>query len=271
MTYRITRIIALTVFALLIIFPSLTVVFGSFKSDAEVYDKPLAPPSSWSLGNYIKLIENGNILVNFKNSVIVTLSSVVLTLILASMVSFAIARLMNITGKVLFVLFSLGLAIPGQVNIIPIYLLFQKLQLTNSLFGLIAVNIVATLPISVFILTSFFRELPTEMYEVASIDGAGHMRVFRSIALPLSRPALGATAIFLFVICWNDLLFPLLLISQADKKTLPLALLDYRGEYATSFSMIFTAVMVASVPMVVMYLFMQRSFVAGLTAGAVKG
>lgn len=271
MTYRVGRAIALAIFALLILIPSLIVVFGSFKSDAEVYNKPLALPSSLSFSNYATLIENGNILNNVKNSVIVTLSSVTLTLILASMASFAIARLMNITGRVLFVLFSLGLAVPSQVNIIPIYLLFEQLHLTNSLIGLIAVNTVVTLPISVFILTSFFRELSTEMYEVASIDGAGHMRVFRSIALPLSRPALGATAIFLFVICWNDLLFPLILITQQDKKTLPLALLDYRGEYDTRFSMIFAVVMVASIPMIVMYLFMQRSFVAGLTAGAVKG
>ena len=153
----------------------------------------------------------------------------------------------------------------------PIYLLFNDLGLTNTYHGLIAVNVVATLPISVFILTSFFKEIPNEMYEVASIDGATHFRVFRSIALPLSRPALGATSIFLFVICWNDLLFPLLLITESAKKTLPLALLDYRGEYATSFSMIFTAVLVASIPMVIMYLAMQKSFVAGLTAGAVKG
>ena len=109
------------------------------------------------------------------------------------------------------------------------------------------------------------------MYEAADIDGAGHLRIFRSIALPLSRPALGATGIFLFVICWNDLLYPLMLITQLDKKTLPLTLIDFRGEFSTSYSMLFTAVMVASIPMVVMYIFMQKSFVAGLTAGSVKG
>jgi raffinose/stachyose/melibiose transport system permease protein len=228
-------------------------------------------PKSWNLDNYRRLLEDGDILINFKNSIIVTSFSVAITLVLASMVSFAIARLMNITGKVLFTLFALGLAIPGQVNIIPIYILFSDLGLTNTYHGLIAVNIVVTLPISVFILTSFFKEIPNEMYEVASIDGASHFKVYRSIALPLSKPALGATSIFLFVINWNDLLFPLLLITESAKKTLPLALLDYRGEYATSFSMIFTAVFIASVPMVIMYLFMQRSFVAGLTAGAVKG
>jgi raffinose/stachyose/melibiose transport system permease protein len=103
------------------------------------------------------------------------------------------------------------------------------------------------------------------------MDGARPFRLYRSIALPLSRPSMAAVAIFLFVITWNDLLYPLLLLTQADLKTLPLALLDYRGEYAINFSMIFTAVMVASLPMVVMYLSMQKTFVSGLTAGAVKG
>ncbi|MBI3428795.1 MAG: carbohydrate ABC transporter permease [Actinobacteria bacterium] len=269
--YKVLRTLALTTFAIAIVIPTAIVALGSFKSDVEVYSKPLALPTNWSFRNYNRLISDGGIFTNFKNSVIVTSFSVVLTLILASMAAFAISRMTNVTGRVLFGLFALGLAIPGQVNIIPIYLLFQRLHLTNSLLGLVLINIATTLPISIFILTSFFRELPKEMFEVSAIDGAGPFQIYRSIALPLSRPAMGATSIFLFVISWNDLLYPLLLVTQSDKKTLPLALLDYRGEYATSFSMIFTAVMVASIPMVVMYLFMQRSFIAGLTAGAVKG
>ena len=179
--------------------------------------------------------------------------------------------MITVTGKILFALFTIGLAIPGQVNIVPIFILFNDLGLTNKLSGLVLINVVTTLPISVFILTAFFRELPKEMFEVSAIDGATPLRIYRSIALPLSRPALGATAIFLFVITWNELLFPLLLITDPEKRTLPLSLISFRGEYFSSYSMIFTAVMVASIPMVAMYLFMQRSFIAGLTAGAVKG
>jgi raffinose/stachyose/melibiose transport system permease protein len=145
------------------------------------------------------------------------------------------------------------------------------LGLTNKLSGIVLINVVTTLPISVFILTAFFRELPKEMYEASEVDGATPFRVYRSIALPLSRPAMGATAIFLFVITWNELLFPLLLITNNDKRTLPLTLLSFRGEFFSNYSMIFTAVLVASIPMVLMYLVMQRSFISGLTAGAVKG
>jgi raffinose/stachyose/melibiose transport system permease protein len=179
--------------------------------------------------------------------------------------------MITVTGRVLFALFTVGLAIPGQVNIVPIFIIFNDLGLTNKLSGLVLINVVTTLPISVFILTSFFRELPREMFEVSQIDGATPWRTYRSIALPLSRPAMGATSIFLFVITWNELLFPLLLITDTEKRTLPLSLLSFRGEFFSQYSMIFTALMVASVPMVAMYLLMQRSFIAGLTAGAVKG
>jgi len=271
MIYKVFKNSMLTIFAAAILIPSSIVILGSFKSDVEIYTKPLALPQHWNLNNFRTLIATGNVWTPFKNSVFVAVFSVLITILLASMVAFAIARSITISGKVLFAMFSIGLAIPGQVNIIPIFTLFTKLHLNNSLYGLILVNIALTLPISVFIISAFFKDLPKELFEVASIDGANHWRVYRSIAMPLARPAVGATSIFLFVICWNDLLYPLMLINELNKKTLPLTLIDFRGEFATSYSMLFTAIMVASIPMVVMYLLFQRSFVAGLTAGAVKG
>lgn len=271
MIYRIGRIFGLTLFALLIIVPVLMVFLGTFKTDLELMTKPLSLPEKWSLANYKTLLEGGQIITNFRNSVIVTLTSVGLALFLASLASFGIARMFNVGAKLLFTLFALGLTIPAATSIIGIYQLFDALGLRNSLFGLVVINVASTLPISIFILTAFFRQIPHELFESAAIDGAGPWRLYRLIALPLSRPSMGAVSIFLFVINWNDLLYPLLLISESDLKTLPLALLDFRGEYAINFSMIFTAVMVASLPMVIMYVSMQRTFVAGLTAGAVKG
>jgi raffinose/stachyose/melibiose transport system permease protein len=271
MIYKVFKNSLLTIFAAAVLVPSSIVILGSFKKDVEIYTKPLALPESWNLDNFRTLLDSGSIITPFKNSVIVAVFSVSLTILFASLVAYSIARSVTVSGKVLFGLFSLGLAIPGQVNIIPIFTLFTKLGLNNSLLGLVLVNIALTLPISVFIITAFFKDLPKEMFEVASIDGANHWRIYRSIAMPLARPAIGATSIFLFVICWNDLLYPLMLINELDKKTLPLILIDYRGEFATSYSMLFTAIMFASIPMVLMYVFAQRSFIAGLTAGAVKG
>ena len=212
MFYKVTRAISLAVFAALIIIPSVIVVFGSSKTDSEVYNKPLALPERWTLDNFRFLFEVSNVGRSFLNSLTVTGFSVTITLVLASMCAFAISQMITVTGRVLFSLFAIGLAIPSQVNIVPIFILFNDLNLTNKLSGVILINVVTTLPISVFILTAFFRELPKEMFEVSQVDGATPFRVYRSIALPLSRPAMGATAIFLFVITWNELLFPLLLI-----------------------------------------------------------
>ena len=190
------------------------VVLGSFKTDSEVYNKPLSLPDVWSLDNYKRLLSDSDLDVSFRNSVVVTLLSVFFTLLFASLASFAIARMITVSGKVLAVLFALGLAIPAQINLVPIYYIFRDLGLTNSFFGLVIINVTTTLPISIFILTAFFREISRDMYEASEVDGASPLRIYRSIALPLSRPAMGATAIFLFVINWNDLLWPLLLIQE---------------------------------------------------------
>ena len=271
MIYKGFRTTMLTLFAAAIIVPTSIVVLGTFKTDLEIYTKPLSLPQSFNLNNFRTLFADGQMWTPFKNSVFVSVFSVGFTLLFASMVSFAISRSITVSGKVMFILFSLGLAIPGQINIVPIYTLFVKMGLNNSLWGLVLVNIALTLPISVFIITAFFKDLPKEMFESAGLDGANHWRIYRSIALPLARPAVGATGIFLFVITWNDLLYPLMLINEASKKTLPLVLIDFKGEFATSYSMLFTAIIVASIPMVVMYVVAQKSFIAGLTAGAVKG
>ena len=139
--YKVSRVIALGTFALMIILPSLIVVMGSFKTDSEVYNKPLSLPDTWSLDNYRRLLNDSDIDVSFRNSVFVTLASVVLTLVFASLASFAIARMITVSGKVLAGLFALGLAIPAQINLVPIYYIFRDLGLTNSYIGLIIINV----------------------------------------------------------------------------------------------------------------------------------
>ncbi|MCY1241192.1 L-arabinose transport system permease protein AraQ [compost metagenome] len=132
-------------------------------------------------------------------------------------------------------------------------------------------NVVSTLPIAVFILGGFMRTLPKELYEASSIDGTGPWRTYVSIALPLSAPSVAAAAIFLFVIHWNELLYPLLFIQSPGNRTLPLALLSFQGEFQTNYPLLFAGVILASLPVVVAYVFLQRYFVAGITAGASKG
>lgn len=262
----------LVIYAVLIIVPLVLVLLTSMKTLQQTFQSPLGiPEGGLQFGNYTAIFEQQTMAGYFMNSTIVTLFSVVFTLFFASMIAFGITMLKNWIGNLLFALFTLGMMVPAQVSMVPLYSLVLSLGLTNSLLGLILVNISVTLPIAVFILTGFMKTLPRELIEAAMIDGAGSWKVYARVIIPLSLPSMSAAAIFLFVIHWNDLLYPLLFITDNAYKTLPLALLEFQGQYSTNYPMLFTGVVIASLPMVVAYVFLQRFFVAGMTAGAVKG
>ncbi|MGM0843631.1 MAG: carbohydrate ABC transporter permease [Bacillota bacterium] len=259
------------IYALLIIVPVISIFFATFKTSSEMYQDVLGLPETFSIGNYTSMFSEESMGVYFRNSVIVTLFSVSITLFFSSMIAFAITRMSGWPGRILFGLFTLGMMVPAQVNMIPLYQLVYDMGLTNSLTGLILVNIAVTSPVAVFILTGFMKSLPGSLFEASRIDGASNWQMYTKVAIPLSLPSISATAIFLFVMIWNDLLYPLLFITNKDYKTLPLALLEFQGEYMTNYPMLFTGVIIASAPMVIAYIFLQRYFVAGMTAGSVKG
>jgi raffinose/stachyose/melibiose transport system permease protein len=246
-------------------------LFTTLKTSPQMYASPFGLPTSPTLNNFGELVKGGQIGISLLNSIVVTLCSVFLTLLISSLAAFAIARLHGWLGIAVFGLFALGLAVPAQVAMIPQYVIFKQIGLTNSLLGLIIINIAVTCPVAIFILTGFLKTLPTELFEAAEIDGAGQWRTYRSIALPLAAPSVAAVAIFLFVMHWNDLLYPLLFITDPAKATLPKALLDFKGEFTTNYPVLFSGVLIASAPMVIAYIFLQRYFVAGITAGATKG
>jgi raffinose/stachyose/melibiose transport system permease protein len=260
----------LGVYALLVIVPIAVVMFGSFKTQSQIILNPLGPPRAGNLEGYRKVISE-HIFRALKNSVLVVAFSVSLTLLCASFTAFAITRLSGWRSNVLFGFFTLGMAVPAQVNGIQQYALFKQLHLTNSLYGLVLINMAVTLPVSVFILTGFMKTLPRELFEAGVVDGASPWRLYRSIVMPLSMPSVAAVAIFLFVMHWNDLYYPLLMITDEAKWTLPRTLAQLRGEFLTDYPALFAGVVIASAPMVVAYVLLQRWFVAGLTSGAVKG
>lgn len=261
----------LAIYTLLIVVPLAVVVFGSFKTQQQLFANPFLPTLSPRTTNYTAALFDQGIFIALLNSIIVTVTSVVLTLALASLAAYAVARIPGWKGNLIFGFLILGMAIPAQANMIPQRVLFDSLGLLDSRLGLVVINITVTLPVATFILGGFMKTLPPSLFEASAIDGAGPWRAFRSIAVPLSAPSIAATTIFLFVIQWNDLLYPLLFIQSPGKKTLPLALLSFQGEFLTNYPLLFTGVIVSSLPIVVAYVFLQRYFVAGITAGATKG
>jgi len=243
-----------------------------FKTNAQFFNNPVSLSLPITFENIVTLFQKQSILTYFFNSVIVTFSSVLIELVLASSIAYAIMRYgKSKIGGFIFSLFALGLMIPSQVNMIPIYSLLRDLHLTNSHVGLILVTLTILLPLSVFMLTGFVKTLPKELMEAGEIDGASELRLYVQIVVPLMAPFLATTAAFLFVIVWNDLLFPMLLIVEKSKLTLPLALMQFKGEYMTNYPLLMTGVVVTALPMIILFIFLQRFFIAGALAGSLKG
>jgi raffinose/stachyose/melibiose transport system permease protein len=270
MGLRLGRNAFLTLYAVIIVVPVAVVVFGSFKTQQELFASPYLPTLTPALGNYRSALLAQGLGRALLNSALVTAVGVLVTLLLASLAAFGIARIRGWIGVAVFGLLVIGMAIPAQANMIPQRVLFERIGLLDSLLGLILINITVTLPVATFILTGFMKTLPRELYEASSLDGAGNLRTYRSVVMPLSAPSLAATTIFLFVIQWNDLLYPLLLIQSPEKKTLPLALLSFQGEFLTNYPLLFTGVILSSLPIVIAYIALQKQFVAGITAGTGK-
>nr|WP_285891315.1 carbohydrate ABC transporter permease [Paenibacillus pasadenensis] len=261
----------LIAYVLAVILPFTVMFFATFKSMSGLFQDPLGLPDSFKLTNYIELFRKQDMFIYFKNSTVVTFFSVGSILFLSSLVAFGISRMKGRTGAMLFAFFTLGMMIPSQTSIIPLFILMSKLGLSNSQLGLVLVETAFIIPIGVFILTGFMRTIPQEMIEAAQMDGANEWHVYRRIALPISLPSVATLAIFALMIVWNNLLLPLLLLKQSSIKTLPLKLLEFKGEYLTNYPLLFSAVVVISVPMVVLYVFLQRYFIEGVTAGSIKG
>lgn len=271
MPHKLLRPAVLALGAAAVLAPLLVVFFGTFKTLPELFSSPLAPPAHPTLDNYRQAVEEGGLGTAFRNSLLVTAAAVTLTLVTASLAAFFCARVPGRISWAVFGLLVAGLAVPPQAAIVPQYVLFDRLGLTDSLLGLVVVDTTMTLPTAVFILGGFLRGIPEELYEAAELDGAGPLRAFRSIAMPLTRPALATTGIFLCVMDWNDLFYPLFFVRSPEHRTLPLALLNFQGEFLTRYPLLFAGVVIASAPVLVVYLFLQRYFVSGLTAGAVRG
>lgn len=271
MGYKFFKTGTILLYAFLVLIPILAIFMTTFKTPAEMYENILALPNSFGINNYVDIFREQNMGMYFKNSIIVTAVSVSCTIFFASLVAYAVTRLGGWRSNLIFGFFVIGMMVPAQVNMIPLYQLVFDLGLTNSLLGLMIVNIAVTMPVATFILTGFMKSLPRSLFEASAIDGATNWQIYSKVVLPLSLPSLSATSIFLFVMHWNDLLYPLLFITKDDYKTLPLALLEFQGEYITNYPMLFSGVIVASAPMIIAYVFLQRYFIAGMTAGAVKG
>ncbi len=251
--------------------PLLWTVMVSFKTNAEIFTSPFSPPQVIQLGNYIVAWTAGHLGTATVNSFIVCLTTLALSMVLGAMISFAIGVMRWKASGVVLTYFLMGMMIPVHCVLIPLFTRFARFGLSNSLIGLIIPYLTFSLPVTIFIMTGFFRSMPHELVESACIDGANIYQIFAQVALPLARTGFFVTGLMTFVGNWNELLLAMVFISDDAKKTLPVSLSKFVGPYNTNYSQMFAAIVLAIIPTVVVYCCFSNQIVDGLTAGAVKG
>ncbi len=252
------------------LYPIILMMLSSFKTSVEIYKNPLGLPTNFSLDTYRTLLSKIPFTMYFMNSVFVSIVSVVLIVVICSLASFYIARFKFSWNNALFFIFLLGMMIPIKLGIVPLFILMRDLGLINSLWALIFMNIATGIPLTILILTGFFRTMPYELEEAARIDGAGNLRVLWHVVLPLMRPALGTVVIINFIAAWNDFFFPLIFITDKLKRTIPVGMMSLFGEHSADWGSLFAGLTLASLPMIVLFFIASKQFMEGLTAGAVK-
>lgn len=263
--------VVLIFWTFLVLFPLWTMIVNSFKFKFDIYTDPFGLPKKWNFESYVSVITDGDFFLYFRNSLFVTLGSIFLVLLFGAMASYALVNWKHKASRFLYLFFIAGMMLPIKIGSIRLLQLIKGLGLLNMLWGLFPVYTAMGLPIAVFVLTEFIRQIPAELTEAAVIDGATRNKVFTIIILPLLRPALATVAIYNLIPFWNDLWFPLIFINQDAHKTLLLGVTRLFGQYMTDWSRILAVLTLSAIPVLVLYLTMSKNFIRGLTAGAVKG
>lgn len=267
------RELTLLAVALLFLLPFYLLITISLKSSTEVYAQSVGLPAHPSLGSYSAAwagTPNGTLWRALINSLIITISSVVGLIVIGSLTSYVLARRLSRLSTSLYVLFLLGLIIPFQLGIIPLYVTFQHVGLNQEYAGMILLYIGLLMPLTVFLYTSFIRALPSDYEEASYIDGAGKLRTFVRVVFPLLRPATGTVVVLTAILIWNDFFTQLIFLSGSVKETLPVAIYSFVGEFASQWNVIFAAVVISILPTAAFFLLAQRQFMRGFSGG-VKG
>lgn len=270
LTYGIIHII-LIVFVFVSILPIFWMWLAAIKPFDPTVNDPFAFPTSVTFEYIKEAWTTGRMGLYMRNSIMVAIPRVGAVLLLASLAGYSFGKLKWKGRDQIFKFLLLGMMIPINAMIIPLYYNIQKLGMINSLQAMILPYFGLSMPFACFMMRSFFRELPDELVESATIDGAGKLKTWMYVMLPLTKPALTSLVIFEFMWSWNDYLLPMLMVYDDKFRTLPLGLMYFQGEYTMNTSLIAAAVTICTVPILIVYSIFQRSFVDGITAGAVKG
>ena len=263
--------ISLIIIFIVFFFPFFWIISSSIKSPEEIISKnPTYFPLSFTIEHYYKLLITSDILKYLLNSLIVSFSSMIISVILSLLAAYGLHKLKFYGNKLVEHSLLITYAFPGVILLIQMHLMFSKIGLLNTYFALIIINVTFASPFAVWMLKAFFKMIPNEIEEAAYIDGASRLRILYSIILPLAAPGIASIAIFCFIISWTEYMFASILISGDGLRTMPVGLASIVGQYQIDWGFLLAGATIASLPVIILFIFAGKYFVSGLTDGAIK-
>ena len=265
--------IIVTIVVVVVLYPQVWMVLGSFKTQSEFLSNPaLSLPENWIFDNYTTALNNGNVSRNYLNSILVTIPSVALIVLIGVAAGYALEVLVwkGRKGTLLYIL--AGIMVPGQMILVPLFTVYFRAGLTDSLWPLIITYTVMGLPLTTFLMAAYFRSIPREIFEAATVDGSSPLRSFFVIGLPMMRNSILTIGLVQFFSVWNDLLIALTFTTRPDLATIQVGLLSLSDQYgSTQYGPLFAAVSINIVVLLIVFVFLNKKIMAGMAAGSVKG
>lgn len=258
------------IFALLSSLPMLMVLMGSFRPNIDIVKNPVGLPTSFYFGNYQEAWVGASLGTYFLNSVVVTAGALALAFVLYVPAAYALGRWRFRGAAAIQALFLLGLMVALRIGIIPLTQMFDKWGLIDNLFGLILIYAASAAPMTVLIVSTFFRQLPDSLEEAALLDGASHPKIFWSVMLPLVKPALVTALVLDIGPMWNDFFMPLVMLRTTSKYTIPVGISSFFGEYNTDRGLLYAGIIIAVLPVIIFFSIAMKQVVKGLTQGIGK-
>lgn len=264
------RIIVLALIAAVILYPLLLTLITSLKSVTEYFQNRVSLPHVYVLENYVRVYQEAHIVNAFSNSFVITVGSLAGQLLFGTMAAYALTKTRMKRAKLYTNLFLIPMVFTAQLVVFPLYLMFNAMHMVNSDLALILIYIASAMPITVFMLARFMLGIPDALTESARIDGANHVTIYMKIIIPLTKVALATLVVINGMYVWNDFFLPSIFLSGVDKRTLPQGVVLFQGQYLIRWPQLCADVVYTVIPILVVYLFLQKYIISGLVAGAVK-
>ncbi len=268
-TGLIIKEICFWILSLIVIVPFLIVIFNAFKTKSEAINMALSLPETWHFENFKTVWEQGDILHSLKNSLVISVISVAVTVVASSMCAYVISRNRTRVNRFIYVYFAMGLMVP--VSLVSIVKVLRVIGLYNTLPGTMMVFIALIMPLSVFLYYGFITGVPQELDEAAVIDGAGAFRIFTQVIFPLLKPVTVTVIMINFLNVWNDFQIPLYTLPDPDNAVIVQKVYNFYGTYTASWNLVSVTILYAILPILVVYIFGQKYIISGMVAGSVKG